>query len=460
MLRNNQIKNKVWIYLIVFSVIILLFLWFFQVVFLKSYYELSVTNRLNSLSNKISSLDTISIETELDDMAHDYGVCIELFSNNSMIYSSNSFNRGCLGEENFAFYKYKNSFISGSSVVENYSMINPRFNNKTLIKAIKYNNYSIFINASLEPLDATTNILAGQLILVTVLVLGLSLLVAYFISKKLSKPIININNMAKDISNGNYEVINNNKSDIKEIDELADTLNKTAKELAKSDTLKRELMANVSHDLKTPLTMIKAYAEMVRDVTYNNKKKREANLNVIIEESDRLNILVNDILELSKIQANTENITKEKFDLDKLIKSIIKRYDILVSNENYKFIYNGIKKIYIQEDKKRIEQVLYNLINNAIQYTGEDKQVTINLINNESSIKVQVCDTGVGIEKEELKYIWDKYYKIDKSYKRNTKGTGIGLSIVKNICIQNNIGYGVTSKKNIGSTFWIEIKKV
>lgn len=459
MRSNNKLKNKVWIYLVVFSVIILIFLWLFQVIFLNTYYEYNVSRQLNLLSKKILNTDSVYLVNELDDIAHDYGVCIELFSNNSLVYSSDSFNKGCLGTDNFTFYKYKNSFISGEVKEENYSMINPKFNNKTLIKAIKLDDYNIFINASLEPLDATIGILASQLILVSFGVLALSVLVGYIISKRLSKPIVDINNMAKEISKGNYQVSVPETYDIEEIDNLANTLNDTAKELSKTETLRRELMANVSHDLRTPLTMIKAYAEMIKDVTYKDKKKMNNNLDVIIEETDRLNVLVDDILELSKIQANTEEIVKEEFNIDEMIKSIIKRNDILVTNEKYEFIYQGIDNLKIIGNKKRIEQILYNLIHNAIQYTGEDKKVIINLTEDKNCIKIEVKDTGKGLSKEEIKYIWDKYYKIDKSYKRNTKSSGIGLSIVKNLCIQNNIEYGVNSKKNNGSCFWIKIRK-
>lgn len=456
---NNNLKNKLFIYLVSFSVIILVFLWFFQVIFLNSYYEYNVSRQLNILSRKILNSNTSYIINELDDIAHDYGVCIELFSNNSLLYSSNSFNKGCLGSDNFSFYEYKNKFISGEVTEEYYSMINPKFNNKTLIKAIKLNNYSIFINASLEPLDATIGILASQLILVSFLVLALSVLVAYVISKRISKPIININNMAKEILRGNYEISPSSKCDIEEIDNLAITLNQTAEELNKTETIRRELMANVSHDLRTPLTMIKAYAEMIRDVSYKDKNKTIEHLGVIIDETDRLNILVNDILELSKIQANSEKETTEEFYIDEIIKTIIKNNDILVSNEQYVFIYYGKNNVKITAKKKRIEQILHNLINNAIQYTGQDKKVIINLIDEKKYIKVEVKDTGGGINKEEIKYIWDKYYKIDKSYKRNSKSSGIGLSIVKNLCLQNNIEYGVESKKGQGSCFWIRLKK-
>lgn len=458
-MQSNKLKNKMWVYLVGFSVIILVFLWLFQVIFLDTYYEYNVSRQLTLLSKKILNTGSNSLIHELDDIAHDYGVCIELFSNNSLVYSSNSFNKGCLGTDNFTFYEYKNKFISGDETTGNYVMINPKFDNKTLIKAIKVNNYSIFINASLEPLDATIGILASQLILVSGVVLALSVLVAYIISQKLSKPIININNMAKEISKGNYKVMIPEDSEIEEINNLAITLNNTAKELSKTETLRRELMANVSHDLRTPLTMIKAYAEMIKDVTHKDKKKMDNNLDVIIEETDRLNILVDDILELSKIQTNTDEIVREEFDLDELIKTILNRYDILVANEQYQFIYSSPENIKVVGNKKRIEQILYNLINNAIQYTGNDKKVTINVLSEQNFIKIEIKDTGKGISKEEMKYIWDKYYKIDKSYQRNHKSSGIGLSIVKSLCIQNDIEYGVISKKNYGSCFWIKIGK-
>ena len=238
------------------------------------------------------------------------------------------------------------------------------------------------------------------------------------------------------------------------------TLSNAAKELEKTETLRREFLANVGHDLKTPLTMIKAYAEMVRDVSYKDDKKRTDNLNIIIEETDRLNILVNDILDLSKLQANTVKLEFEEFDLDSLIKSIIKRFDIFISKEGYTITYSGVDNAMVNADKKRVEQVLYNLINNAIQYTGDNKLVMVRLSIKDNNYLIEVEDTGKGIDKEELNNIWDKYYKIDKSHKRNTVGSGIGLSIVKSVCINHKFNYGVNSIKKKGSTFWIEIPKV
>lgn len=206
--------------------------------------------------------------------------------------------------------------------------------------------------------------------------------------------------------------------------------------------------------------MIKAYAEMVKDITYKDKDKREENLNVIIEEVDRLNLLVGDILDLSKMQSNIATLNKEEFDLVELINTILNRYKIYTITENYIFNFTTNKKqIMIYADKKKMEQVIYNLINNAINYTGADNTVTIKVTDYKKNTKVEIIDTGKGIKKEELDKIWDKYYKSDKTHKRNMIGTGIGLSIVKNIFVLHDYEYGVISKKDKGSNFYFYIKK-
>lgn len=217
-------------------------------------------------------------------------------------------------------------------------------------------------------------------------------------------------------------------------------------------------MANVGHDLKTPLTMIKAYAEMTRDIN-QNKEKRQENMNIIIEETDRLTLLVNDILNLSKLQSETYELKLEKFDINELIKAIIKRYKVLIKDEKYNFIYEGTGQVFVEADKTRIEQVIYNLINNAVNYTGNDKKVYINLKEEKKFVRVEVIDTGNGINDEDIKNIWNKYYHNELKHKRNTYGTGLGLSIVKTILESHGYKYGVNSSKGNGTMFYFEINR-
>ena len=299
----------------------------------------------------------------------------------------------------------------------------------------------------------------SQFLYISLIILSVSLIIGYFISRLISKPIVDISKEARKLADGNFNVKFSTDSKIDEIAELASTLDLAKNELSKTDELRRDLLANVGHDLKTPLTMIKAYAEMIKDFENMSVQKRNENLNIIIEETDRLNVLVSDILDLSKLQANTYELKIEEFDLDKLIRDVIKRYYILIDSEGYEFIYENEESIMVMGDKKRIEQVVYNLINNAINYTGDDKKVYIELVNGKKKVTVKIRDTGKGIKKEDIKYIWNKYYHNEKKHKRNAYGTGLGLSIVKTILDSHNYKYGVDSKINKGTTFYFEINK-
>ena len=463
MKKKSNLRTKIWMYLIIFSASILLFLWLFQIIFLKTYYREFRLNRLgNSVKKVLNSFHDSNYEDLLDDISLEDEICIEVVNNNMTKYLSVIYNKGCMGAEtSIENSYYKKDFINSNLSKKVYTLINPRFKNKTIIYGIKLDdsNYA-FVSASLEPIDTTITVLKNQFIYVTMLVIILSLIVSYFVSKKISSGVIKINKEAKKLSKGNFDVKFDTDQPILELSELAETLEYTKDELSKTENLRRELLANVSHDLKTPLTMIKAYAEMVRDVTYKDDTKRTKDLNIIIEETDRLNVLVNDILELSKIQSGTQKLTIEQFDLEKFVKNIIKRYDIMSENKKYKFKVSINKNIIVSADRKRIEQVMYNLINNAINYTGDDKKIIINALELENTVRIEVKDTGKGIDKEELENIWDKYYKIDKTHSREQVGSGVGLSIVKNILINHNCNYGVESIKGNGTTFYFELPKV
>lgn len=463
MKKKSNLRTKIWMYLIIFSASILLFLWLFQIIFLKTYYKEFRLNKLeNSVKKVLNSFHDSNYEDLLDDISLEDEICIEVVNNNMTKYLSVIYNKGCMGAEtSIENSYYKKDFINSNLSKKVYTLINPRFKNKTIIYGIKLDdsNYA-FVSASLEPIDTTITVLKNQFIYVTMLVIILSLIVSYFVSRKISSGVIKINKEAKKLSKGNFDVKFDTNQPILELSELAETLEYTKDELSKTENLRRELLANVSHDLKTPLTMIKAYAEMVRDVTYKDDTKRTKDLNIIIEETDRLNVLVNDILELSKIQSGTQKLTIEQFDLEKFVKNIIKRYDIMSENKKYKFKVSINKNIIVSANRKRIEQVMYNLINNAINYTGDDKKIIINALVLENTVRIEVKDTGKGIDKEELENIWDKYYKIDKTHSREQVGSGVGLSIVKNILINHNCNYGVESIKGNGTTFYFELPKV
>lgn len=312
----------------------------------------------------------------------------------------------------------------------------------------------VVLNSFVLPVDATVKTLRLQLIVITIVMLASAFLIAYILSRRLSLPIEKINKEAKNLACANYEVTFPQEGPI-EISELADTLNYTAKELSKVDAMQKELIANISHDLRTPLTMISGYSEVMRDIPGENTPE---NMQVIIDETARLSSLVNDLLDVSRFQSGTQKLNISRFNLTESVKSVIKRYDKLISHNGYiiNFVYD--EDVFINADEVRILQVIYNLINNAINYTGEDKTVTVKQEVKDGIVRISVIDTGEGIAEKDLPLIWDRYYKVDKVHKRAHIGTGLGLSIVKNILLLHGSRFGVSSEVGKGSNFWFEFK--
>jgi signal transduction histidine kinase len=314
----------------------------------------------------------------------------------------------------------------------------------------------VMVNAQLTPVDATVHTIQVQLIYISIIMIVLSLLIALLVSRKISRSIVKVNNTAKELANGKFNVEFNGK-DYREIAELSDTLNYTTKELGRAESLQRELIANVSHDLRTPLTMIIAYSEVMRDLPGENTPE---NVQVVIDESRRLTNLVNDMLDISKLQAGVMESNIQEYDLTESIKSVITRYAKLIEQDGYGITFEYTENVHVEADEFKIYQVIYNLINNAINYTGEDKKVIVRQKVVEDRVRIEVTDTGIGIAQEDIRSVWERYYKVDKTHKRAIMGTGLGLSIVKNMLELHGAMYGVESEVNKGSTFWFELNCV
>ena len=321
---KNKLATKIFIYLAIFSLFILIFLFFFQVIFINSFYEWTKTRTIKNLSKDIliTESDT-SLYDKLDKVSYKENVCIELTnSNGDNFYSTYSSN--C----NLKSKAVKRNFINSNKETKTYNLINNFTKEKSIMAATKLsNNLYIFISTSLIPLDSTISIIEQQLVIVSIVVLIFSIIVAYFISKRLSSPIIKISKAADLIAKGKFKTEFETTSDIKELIDLTNSLNDMKNELSKTEELQKDLMANVSHDLKTPLTMIKAYAELILDININDKEKCRNNLNIIIEEVNRLNNLVNDILALTKVENELDKLDISEFDLIKLIGKIVKQHN-------------------------------------------------------------------------------------------------------------------------------------
>ena len=311
----------------------------------------------------------------------------------------------------------------------------------------------IMINSVLTPVDSTVMTLKIQLRVISAIMIVIAFLIAFGLSRGVSKSIISLNDGAKQLANGDYSVKFDSR-DYQEVAQLSDTLNYAATELGKADSLQKELIANVSHDLRTPLTMIKGYAEVMRDIPGENTPE---NVQVIIDETERLTGLVNDMLDISKLKAGTISIKPEEYNITESIRHVLERYNKLREVEGYTIDFLYDREVDVYADEQKMYQVLYNLVNNAINYTGEDKKVTVRQKVSENCLRIEVTDTGDGVKAEDIPYVWDRYYKDKTAHKRAVQGTGLGLSIVKNVLELHGAKYGVYSTPGQGATFWFEL---
>lgn len=311
----------------------------------------------------------------------------------------------------------------------------------------------LIVTSSITPLSNTVEIIKDQLIIVSGVFVLLALIFSLFASRRIAKPISKTNSSAKELAKKNYDV-QFDATGYLEVEELNDTLEYAKNELAATERLQKELIANISHDLRTPLTMITGYGEVMRDLPGENTPE---NIQIIIDEATRLSSLVNDLLDLSKLQSGSIKPQKSRFCLTDSIRDIFKRYSKLKEQDGYNIEFECGEDVFVAADELRISQVIYNLVNNAINYAGDDKTVIVTQIVKDNIVRIEVTDHGEGISPENLQYIWDRYYKVDKEHKRGVIGTGLGLSIVKGILDSHNAHYGVKSTLGKGSTFWFEL---
>ncbi|MBP5242236.1 MAG: hypothetical protein J6Z36_00920, partial [Clostridia bacterium] len=291
-------------------------------------------------------------------------------------------------------------------------------------------------------------IMGFQTIYVAIIMLIVVTVLSGAVSMYITRPITDLTENARKLSCGNLSVDFSEAEGVsyKEIIELSETLNYAEGELSKADQMQKELIANVSHDFKTPLTMIKAYAAMIQEISGNNPEKRQKHTQVIIDEADRLAALVNDMLDLSKLRAGIDSLKPTLFNLSDCLRTVVSRFDYLRETAGYTFVTEIDDDLFIEADKGKISQVLYNLIGNAVNYTGEDKKIIVRLYAENGVVHFGVIDTGKGIPHEELDTIWERYYRSSETHKRPVKGTGLGLSIVKTILTKHEFYFGVRSE--------------
>ena len=496
-----SISWKLFAYLALFTAFILLVVWFMQIGLLNYFYSQSKYKELDMADRVITEAvqtNPAGLEQTVKECATDYLICIRVFRvNGPTAYQivSAEVSGDCLIHrisDTYLTYLYNEAIANGGLYTKRLSpralsLTRPdamdgwesedRFPDKedfrdhlqmpVLDRSVSMihvrvivgdmgESYILMLNSELEPLNATVQTLKTQFWVIAFILLWGALFLAILISRNISAPIKKMNRAAKRLAKGCYDA-DFSAGGYKEVVELSQSLTHASDQLSRTDKLQKELLANISHDLRTPLTMIIGYSEVMRDLPGENTPE---NVQIIIDETERLAQLVNDLLDLSKLRAGSRPPVMEVFNLTELIEATMVRYEKLIRKDGYRVEYESDVSVDVQADRTMLLQVIYNLINNAVNYTGEDKlvRVTQKLNDDGTRVRVSVTDSGAGIAPDQIPLIWDRYYKIDKVHRRAMIGTGLGLSIVKQILEAHRTTYGVESKPGEGSTFWFEMQ--
>lgn len=452
----------------------------------------SVNQALSEITQVLESSDMThdALEEIVGDSAIRYDTCISVWDKDLKQTASRCANKGCRVHSYSlvgAAYYYRKAKANGGEYVQSYGLSTPTANegdvgkppfsdddyfetDDSVYTSIMYakvlqdkngEECLILLNTIITPLISVKRSLSTIFAIVGVIMVLLALIISIVLSSYVIEPITKIGEGAKLLAKGNYNVRFDENS-YSEIEQLAQTLNYAASELSSVERVRRELMANVSHDLRTPLTLISGYAEMMKD--FPNDDNRD-NLQVIIDEANHMILLVNDMADVSKYNAGVQKLQLAEIDFTAKIADTAARIKTLNYGE-YDIVFEPNEHVILTGDELKLTQVLYNLINNAITHTGDDKKVLITQSVEEEShkkyVRIEVTDSGDGISEEDAQTIWNRYYKMDKTYKRAHNGSGLGLNIVKSILELHHAEYGVLSRDKMpngsGCMFWFKIQ--
>lgn len=466
-----------------FTAIVVLLLFLLQVVFLPDIYKAIKLSEIKDAASDVRSLakKPLSLEENAMKVAESKNVCIigyriERNGGATLLLS-------CEATVNCVIHRlnvseivefYGKARANGGSAISYYifdpksdSYVNAANGNdyegsealiySFIVKDARGNDMIFVLNSHVSPVDATVKTLNFLIVIIGGVMIAMSLILTLILSRSIAKPITDISKSAKRLAVGDYSASFKGGS-YREVNDLAASLTYASAELSKTDRLRSELIANTSHDLRTPLTMIAGYAEMMRDIPGENTPE---NAQIIIDESKRLTSLVNDMLDISKLESGNSPLNVTSFNVTEAISSELLRYQELCRREGYRIDFTYDAKVTVSTDRQKLLQALFNLVNNALTYTGDDKSVYViqNVLQHgdESYIRLSVKDTGMGIPEDKLDIIWDRYYKIDSPHKRSSYGSGLGLSIVRRTVELLDGRCGVLSSNGNGSIFWIEI---
>ena len=487
----KSVRFKLFVTLCIVIAIIVLCLVTINSIVLESFYLYSKTQTVRGVYDKINNYYNLNgtnsnIEEELQRIAfnNNFDIFIET-DQNVMVFSTNRDFYSILdiitNSRDYNNARNNDNVIYADDDIR-IEKINDQSNNISyiLLSGRLDNGYSLYISIPAVPIEESVDISNQALIIIGFIILIISAFIASYISKKFTSPIVELNDITNKMARLDFSKkykLADTDDEINElgknINTMSDKLESTIKQLrdnnlelekdieekSKIDEMRKQFISDVSHELKTPIALIQGYAEGLVENVNSDDESRKFYAEVILDESNKMDTLVKQLLELMKLEYGKREFNNEDFNIVELINEVIRKCKVMIEEKNIKIEFDSSKQVMVNADDFYIEQVVTNYFTNAIKHADNvngEKKISIKIEEKENKVRVSVFNTGNNIPEEHLNKIWGRFYKEDSSRNRNDGGTGIGLALVKAIMNNYKNDYGVINREN-GVEFYFDL---
>ena len=486
-LKFKSVRFKLFFTMCVVILVIILSLVLINSIVLENFYIYSKTATIKQVYQKVNDYyntenTNVDLETELKKIAYknNFDILIKTDTNLIIFTSDREFLSST--------YILKDiNEIKSKSIEENETKINVKVTTDEVnnisymfLTGILDNGYVLYIRMPISPIEESVKISNTVLLMIGGITLVVAGIIASFISRKFTNPILQLNDIANKMSKLDFSKkyrITDTEDEINElgrsINTMSDKLESTIKELQKNnielekdieekskiDEMRKQFISDVSHELKTPIALIQGYAEGLIENVNSDEESRKFYAEVILDETNKMDKLVKQLLELMKLEYGKREFDNEKFNINELINEVLRKCSVMINEKNIKVYFENKEPIYVYADEFYMDQIITNYLTNAIKHAEEvekETKIEIKVEKVSNKIRVSVFNTGENIPEEDLQRIWGRFYKLDSSRNRQDGGSGIGLALVKAIMNNYQNEYGVENKKN-GVEFYFDM---
>lgn len=486
-LKFKSVRFKLFFTMCVVILVIILSLVLINSIVLENFYIYSKIATIKQVYQKVNDYyntenTNVDLETELKKIAYknNFDILIKTDTNLIIFTSDREFLSST--------YILKDiNEIKSKSIEENETKINVKVttdevNNVSymFLTGILDNGYVLYIRMPISPIEESVKISNTVLLMIGGITLVVAGIIASFISRKFTNPILQLNDIANKMAKLDFSKkyrITDTEDEINElgrsINTMSDKLEATIKELQKNnielekdieekskiDEMRKQFISDVSHELKTPIALIQGYAEGLIENVNSDEESRKFYAEVILDETNKMDKLVKQLLELMKLEYGKREFDNEKFNINELINEVLRKCSVMINEKNIKVYFENKEPIYVYADEFYMDQIITNYLTNAIKHAEEvekENKIEIKVEKVSNKIRVSVFNTGENIPEEDLQRIWGRFYKLDSSRNRQDGGSGIGLALVKAIMNNYQNEYGVENKKN-GVEFYFDM---